>query len=210
VEWSYIRYSFNYTERPQAIRVRDSCEGAFVIDGSVEVRGLKNAIKAMNSAFPKNPKQKMRLLNSAMGAAAAPTILATAKQLAMQGDGSGALSESLGIRSTGLRKTLKRGKAASVEIVPIRDNKKAMRMYVDYYYTKRGKIPHIGILNSGIRHGHLVEWGFRHVSGVDVPARSFLRAAVQARYKGYKSRFAKNLRKKTEAAVRRARRRVSG
>ena len=177
------------------------------MDIDVKIRGLKSVLKAMDAAFPKNPKQKQRLLAATMKTAAKPTILAHAKRLAIRGDTSGALSESLGLRSQSRAKIRTRRITAGAEIVPVRDNVRAMALYVAHYYTSRGKIAPANIAISGIRHGHLVEFGFKHISGRAVAARPFLAPAGRSGFSSYKRRFAKDLRKKTEAAVRRARKR---
>jgi len=169
------------------------------MEGSVKITGLKEAMKAMQAAFPKNPKQQRGLLNSAMRAAAKGTMLSTAKSLALRGDGSGALSESLGIRVQSRAKMRTKALvAAGIELVPIRDNAKAMALYINHYYTARGKTTPAKVVASGIRHGHLVEFGT-----VKTSARPFLWPAAQAGSAGYITKFSAVLKKKTEAAVRR-------
>ena len=165
---------------------------------AVKITGLKEATRAMQAAFPKDAKKQAGLLNSAMRTAGKNTILASAKRRALQGDGSGALSESLGFRATAVRVRTARQVAASVYIAPIRFNRKAMMMYINHYYTKRGKIPSAWLIGSGIRHGHLAEFGSKNNA-----ARPFLWPAGQSQQGAYVGRVAGDLRKKIAAAVRR-------
>ena len=144
------------------------------MDIDVKIKGLKGVLKAMDAAFPKDPKQKQRLLAATMKTAAKPTMLAAAKQRAKRGDTSGALSESLGLRSQSRAKIKTRRIQGGVEMVPVRDNPRAIAMYIAHYYTSRGKVLPTSVIASGIRHGHLVEFGFKHTSGREVSARPFL------------------------------------
>ena len=166
--------------------------------------GLKDAMAAMAAAFPKDPKKQKTLLVGAMRMAASKTILPSAKRRALSSDGSGALSESLGIRTQTMSKMRSKRAAAGIEIVPVRSNRKAIALYINHYYTQRGKAAPATIVTSGILHGHLVEFGTRHSA-----AQPFLWPAAQSRTKSYVKRFAKDLGKKIEAAVRlRAKRRA--
>lgn len=169
------------------------------MDGKGEIKGLREAMRAMAAAFPKNPEQQRRLLSAAMRGAAKNTILRNAKLFALAGDGSGALSESLGIRTQSRRKVLTRLIGAGVQIAPVRNNRKAMALYINHYYTQRGRTPPAHIVTSGIRHGHLVEFGTKHSA-----ASPFLWPAAQSAIMPYKNQFSVFLKKRTEAAVRRA------
>ena len=168
------------------------------MEGKAKIKGLGSAMKAMAAAFPKDPRQQSRLLNSTMRTAAKGTMLIAAKGFALAGDGSGALSESLGIRNQSRRKVSAKNAAAGVEIVPVRHNPRAIAQYINHYYTSRGKTAPASVVTSGIRHGHLVEFGTVRTS-----ARPFLWPAAQSGRAGYINRFSAILRKKTEAAVRR-------
>jgi hypothetical protein len=167
---------------------------------SAKIEGLEDAMKAIAAAFPSDPKKQKSLLNSSMRQASTATILKQAKILAMQGDGSGALSEALGIRAQGARKLRAKSLAAGIEIAPIRSNRKAMAMYINHYYTSRGRNAPAKMVASGIRHGHLVEFG----SVNNAPARPFLYPAATSQTNAYVSRFANDLKRKTEKAVKRA------
>jgi hypothetical protein len=167
-----------------------------VFNPSVKVEGLEQAMKAMQAAFPQNESRQRGILNASMRAASRDTILADAKRRARVGDGSGALSEALGIRAVSKRKLRMRRAVAGVEIAPIRSSMKAMAMYINYYYTQRGRTAPAKMLSSGIRHGHLVEFG-----SVNNAANPFLWPAARSQNSDYIGRFASDLRKKTEAAV---------
>ena len=169
-----------------------------MVDVSVKIKGLEDAMKAMLAAFPSDERRQRGILNASMKTAATNTILTDAKQRAKIGDGSGALSESLGIRATSKRKLKARRVVAGVEVVPVRTNMKAMAMYIQHYYTSRGRTAPAKMLTSGVRHGHLVEFG-----SVNNPARPFLYPAAESQRSAYVGRFAADLSEKTEAAVRR-------
>ena len=134
------------------------------MQGKARIVGLKDAMKAMAAAFPKDPKKQKRLLVGAMRMAASKTILLSAKRRALSSDGSGALSESLGIRTQSAGKMRSKRAAAGIEIVPVRSNLKAMALYISHYYTQRGKTVSAKVITSGIRQGPLVEFGTRHVA----------------------------------------------
>lgn len=157
-------------------------------------------MKAMQAAFPADPKKQKQILNGAMRASANKAMVPIAKQRALQGDGSGALSESIAVRNMNARTLRKVGSAAGVQVTPVRSNRKAMMMYITHYYTSRGRVPHADMINSGIRHGHLVEFG-----SVNNGAQPFLWPAAAAGKGAYIRGFSAEMQKKTEAAVRRAR-----
>lgn len=167
---------------------------------SVELKGIDEAIDAMIAAFPSEPAKQRTLVNGAMRVSARKHMLPTAKQRALLGDGSGALSEALAIRSQAKRKIRSKGIAAGVELVPVRHNRKALAMYINHYYTSQGLTAPAGLLVSGIRHGHLVEFG-----SVNNNARPFLWPAAQGGQAGYVMDVGKELAKATERAVNRAR-----
>lgn len=169
-----------------------------MLEVDAKVEGLEEAMKAMLAAFPSDERRQRGILNSSMRSAAKGTILADAKRRADSGDSSGALAESLGIRSTSKKKLKTRRVVAGVEVVPVRSNMKAMAMYIQHYYTARGRTAPANMLTSGIRHGHLVEFG-----SVNNTARPFLWPAAQSGRNAYIGRFSADLTKKTEAAVKR-------
>lgn len=166
----------------------------------VELVGLDDAINAMIAAFPSDPKRQRQLVNSAMRAAAKKDILPTAKERAKVGDGSGALSEALSIRVQPKKKTNAKGIAAGIEILPLRSNRKALAMYINHYYTRQGLTAPASLLVSGIRHGHLVEFG-----SVNNSASPYLWPAATSGKSAYVNSVGQELKKSVERAVARAR-----
>jgi hypothetical protein len=169
------------------------------MDMSARVQGLDSAMEAMAAAFPADAKVQRQILTGAMRRSAAQTILKDAKQRALESDGSGALSEALGIRNRSRRAIKTARTVAGVEITPIRSNLKAMAMYINHYYTARGRTPKSGMLLSGIRHGHLVEFG-----SVNNTPRPFLWPAAQSSMAPYMQRLAAEMRHQIDQRVRRA------
>ena len=169
------------------------------MEASARLTGLSEAMLALSMAFPNDQNKRKQLLNSAIGGAARKTILPVAKQLALSGDGSGALSASLGVRAMNARKRASRRVAGGMELVPIRFKNDAIYDYMHHYYTSKGRTPPADILASGIRHGHLVEFGSVHNA-----AKPFLWPAAQAQAHAYTIQFAKVLEKRIESAVERA------
>jgi hypothetical protein len=168
---------------------------------SAEIKGLKEAMRALQAAFPEDATKRQRIVRSAMGGAARKTLLPLAKRLAKRGHGSGALSESLVVRAKSKRQMRARSRSlafTSMTIVPDRGNLKALAMYIQHYYTNKGKTPPAWLIASGIRHGHLVEFGSVHNA-----AKSFLWNASAAR-STYYNQFAKLFGKRILSAVKRA------
>ena len=173
------------------------------MEGSVKIKGLDAAMKAMGEAFPSNPEQQRRLLNQAQSGSAKKSIVPIAKDLALTGDSSGALSESIGVRAVSRSRALRKGVTSSVQVTPVRSNRKAIALYIQHYYNRVGRAAPTGIVTSGIRHGHLVEFGT-----VKAAAKPFLWPALTAGKAQYIREFSTFLKKKTEAAVRRAARKA--
>lgn len=170
---------------------------------SIKVHGLKDVTESIAAAFPKDLKQQRSILNSAMRASAKKDVVPIVKRLALQGDESGALSESIAVRTMPLGKSLARGFPATVYITPVRGNLKALGMYIAHYYTSRGEKVPPKVATSGIRHGHLIEFGWDQVNGVSQPPRSFLGLGVQLGFSALYRSFRDQMGKKLEAAVRR-------
>jgi len=170
------------------------------MEGKVKLIGLEDAMKALQAAFPDNYKKQSQIVNGAMGGSARKSFLPIAKQLAKRGDSSGALSESLGVRAQ--KASNRKGKAGGMEVVPVRSNRKAMAMYIKHYYTDRGLNAPFAMIASGVRHGHLVEFGTAHSA-----AFPFLWPATTATPE-YKALFAGELQKRIESNVRRVAKRA--
>jgi hypothetical protein len=171
----------------------------------VKVQGLESALKTMREAFPADEKAQRAIINGSIRKAAAPTILAEAKQRAQANDKSGALTAALGIRNLSRRYIRTRRVVGGVEITPIRGNLKAMALYIDYYYTRRGRIPPAGIVLSGIRHGHLVDWGT-----VRSDPKPFLYPAMRSGMAPYMQRLANDMRRTIEQRVKRNAKKAMG
>ena len=178
------------------------------MDGTVKVEGLESAMKALEAAFPKDPVKQRKLLNQGMAQAGRKTILPIAKQMARKGDSSGALSESLAMRARSQAKARRRGAVSSMTVAPVRSNRKAMAMYINHY-LKTGEISLSDIarlMGSGIRHGHLVEWG---TSNPYRAANPFMYPALKAGYGAFLRVLGSNIEKKVELAVKRAAKKAS-
>lgn len=171
---------------------------------SGRLHGVEDALKALQAAFPDNPKKQAQVMHSAMGRAARKTILPLAKQWANDGDGSGALAESLKVRVQPMRNRRAKGTYIGMEVTPVRHTPSAVAMYIAHYYNAKGIAPPANIVSSGILHGHLVEFGFTHKSGQFVAARPFLWPAAEAGKSVYIDAFASMFRRSVEAAVKKA------
>jgi len=167
---------------------------------SAKIVGLEDAMKAMQAAFPKNQEQQRRLLNATMRRSATPTLLADAKTRAASLGGSGALADSLGIRTSGKGIMRSGNKVAGVYITPLRYKPSALFKYLSHYYPGSKSD---SVIVDGIRHGHLIEFGHATKGGGHVAARPFLGPAIDSQFSPYISRFAMDLGKKVEAAVKR-------
>jgi hypothetical protein len=168
----------------------------------VEIKGLEQAMRAMRSAFPADPKKQVSILNAAMRAAARPTIVSKAKQFALRGDGSGALSEAITVRAMSAAKRRRLNTSAGVEVVPARFNRKALALYISHYYTREGLSAPAAIFRFGIRHGHLIEFGTAKIT-----AKPFMWPALTAGRSAYEALFARQIETVTQRRVRQARRR---
>jgi hypothetical protein len=170
------------------------------VEASVKIDGLEEAMRSMLAAFPSNRKEQKIILNGAMRKSASQTIAREAKERALAGDSSGALSEAIGIRARSRRNIKTARTVGALEVTPIRSNRKAMLMYIQHYYTSRGRTAPAGMILSGIRHGHLIEFGT-----VNHGPRPFLWPAAKGQLSPYMARLAADMRRQIESRVRRAR-----
>ena len=177
---------------------------------NMKVYGLKELEKIMVEDLPNTVAR--RTLLSAIRVSAKP-MQAAAKAKVPKG-GSGALAESIGlktIRNRGYNKEF-----ASMALSPMRGNMQAWAMYKDFYgggglgstaaKVQSGSIDAKTAKEAGIRHGHLVEFGFRHTSGKQVPARPFLRPAFDQESGGFVNSFRGHLAVRVKNAVDKIRR----
>lgn len=111
---------------------------------------------------------------------------------------SGALAESIGIKaSRGGRKG--GGIIRRIWVGPMRSDPKALLKYLSFY----GKTLTRSSANSGIRHGHLVEFGFTAGNGRQVPAQPFIRPAFDATKAQIGSRFKQKFAQRIPAIIKR-------
>lgn len=170
------------------------------MEGQAKILGLEDTIKAMKAAFPEAPEQQRRLLNATMRRSATMTFVLDAKQRAMSLGGSGALADSIGIRTMPRGQLVSSRKVAGVYIAPLRHKPSAIRRYIGHYYATSA--PNTVVVN-GIRYGHLVEFGHVARDGSHVAAKPFMGPAIDSQFNAYRGRFASDLGKKVEAAVKR-------
>jgi len=111
---------------------------------------------------------------------------------------SGALAESIKIKAN--RKGRRGGMVSRVWILPVRTDNKAIARYLSHY----GKGLDGKRIKQGIRHGHLVEFGFR-VGNRQVGARPFLQPAFDQTWRKSVSVFKETLAKRTEARIKKLR-----
>ena len=173
-----------------------------MIDVDVTIDGLSAAFEVVHKTVGDARKQT-RMIHGAMGHAARKHFLPDAKRGADSADQSGALAESLKVRAMPVRKRRQRGIAAGMELVPVRYDKKAMAKYVHHYYTSRGEGVPPWVFIDGIRHGHLIEFGFSHRSGKKFSSRPFLYEAVKANFKAFEAEFSRGLWRRAENAIKR-------
>lgn len=137
-------------------------------------------------------------------------IIDSAKTNARRGR-SDALSTSIGIKNVTPGRQLTSGGDTYASIVggPMSGNKSAWAKYLAYYRRDVRLTDSKGNPNTQyigrIRHGHLVEFGFRHRSGKHVPARPFLRPAFDTHEADVRRFFAATLRRKAKRVAAKAR-----
>jgi len=170
-----------------------------LIEATAKIDGLESALSAMRAAFPEKYKKQRSILNNSLSGAARKAIIPVAKQLALRGDESGALSKSIKPRARSYSKSRRRGAVSSVAITPHRMDAAAMAVYVNHYYSSKGLAAPAGLISGGIRHGHLIEFGT-----VNHPAQPFLYPALRVGFRPFLALFAKSIERKTQAAVKRA------
>ena len=166
---------------------------------NVEVLGLRELEKFLKEELP-DAIQRRNVTISALKDSAESMLQGAkvnADTVPMQPH-SGGLSESIGIKAQTRGKTL--GQAgdtyAAIFIAPM-GKASAYNTYVQYW--NRGTASD-WLGDRRLRHGHLVEFGFRHKSGKQVPARPWLRPAFDT----YSSDFLRGFKYILKDKVRRA------
>lgn len=136
----------------------------------IKVEGLQHLQDLLTTQLP--AKAQTKVMVRALKKAGRPMV--TTVRGAYRGlSGSGALAQATTMwqRKKG---TLGRNTFASVEIGPKRGNKSALAKYYSHY--RKRATPKS--LIAGIRHGHLVEFGFTHRGGKAVAGKNILGAAM--------------------------------
>lgn len=165
----------------------------------VQVEGLDQLRDALSQQLPKKAQKKVMV--RALKASARPMVRQIKTAYRALG-GSGALAQASTIwqrkKGTSPRETF-----ASIELGPKRSNKAALAKYYAFY-RKKGSTK---ALMGGIRHGHLVEFGFTHVGGRAVAGKGILDAAFQRHGKSAVDGFGQILGAEIEKEARRLGRR---
>ena len=135
----------------------------------VKVEGLQHLQKLLTEALP--AKAQTKVMARALKRAARPMVdSARAGYRAIGGSGALAQATSAWQRKRG---ALRGDTVASVEVGPRRSNRAALAKYYAHYRKRANS----RTLMAGIRHGHLVEWGFQHPGGAAIPGKGILGAA---------------------------------
>lgn len=168
---------------------------------TVQVKGLDELTRTLTTNLPAEAGQK--LVRRVMRRSFKP-MMQTAKRKASTGQktiSSGALSASIAIWNEKVRK---RGQTVvRLRIGPRRSDRSAFIQYMEFYGRKLTPKN----ANSGIRHGHFVEFG---VPERKIPARPFLRPAFnQHGYSGIRA-FRVDYFKSVDRAVIKARKKSEG
>jgi hypothetical protein len=143
---------------------------------NLRIEGLQALDKTL-SQLPHNIQRNV--IRRALRRAAKP-IVTRAKQKYGSIERSGALAESVAAYGSKIPLRKKDGTptAARIGIGPKRSNKKAIAKYYRHYYKKTATPSQ---LINGIRHGHLVEFGFSHEGGKSITPRHILANILQAK-----------------------------
>jgi len=167
-----------------------------MIEGKIRVTGMKELARNMEKLIPE-PKKQRSMLNRSLSYVARRHILPMAKANLRMSERSGALAEAIDVRARSKNYALARGRTAVVEVGVNRNDPKAAAMYSNYYGN-------LTVIASGIRHGHLIEFGF-HPGGSEtfVPGNPWLGPATVVQPSTYANLFAASLKKKLEAHIRR-------
>jgi hypothetical protein len=139
----------------------------------VQVEGLQHLQQVLTEAIP--AKAQTKVIARALKRSARPMVNAARAGYQSIG-GSGALAQATSAWQR--KKGQLRGETfASVEVGPRRSNRASLRKYYEFYRKRvRPKT-----LIAGIRHGHLVEFGFTHTGGQRIAGRGIL-GTVMDRY----------------------------
>jgi len=182
------------------------------------IEGAKELERWMLKELPAKLARTSTL--AGMRSAAKPMVMLAKVKVPVR---SGALRQAIGIRtvpsrggvtqSSGIPFTIGNAEDtfAAIEIGPLTGTSgaglNAWARYRAFYggpnldvTTKKGRIG-IGMIGR-IRHGHLMEFGFTHTSGKQVPPQRFLAPAFNGGFPIYRRRFVADVRKKVEDSIR--------
>ena len=136
----------------------------------IKIDGLQHLEQLLTESLPAKASKKVMV--RALKKAGRPMVNATRSGYRAIG-GSGSLAQATGIWQR--KKGAQRGNNfASVEIGPRRSNKAALSKYYQHY--RKSVRPKT--LTGGIRHGHLVEFGYKHTGGQSIAGRGVLGNAL--------------------------------
>ena len=165
------------------------------------IEGLKELEDFMVKEFPAAISR--RVILSGMRKAAKPTK-EIAKSLVRKRSHS--LEKSIDFKTLPQKKSLRAGHFASLMMGIAGGGKAGTDAFLTHasYYKRKTTLGKV--LRGRIRHGHLVEFGFKHTSGKQVKARPFLRPAFDQGAPVFASQFSSIMKQRITAAVKRKRR----
>lgn len=175
-----------------------------------QVKGLKELERFLVKELPAQVAR--RVLLSSLHQAGKPTVnLAKATAKGVKGGRSGALAASIGSISSRKGSTnhpqLNPKVAAAIAIGPLSGQGAkpllAWSIYRSHYKRNRSINLKRGAPIGQIRHGHLVEFGFKHPSGKQIPGTHFLERAATTMGPTMARRFRKQTEIPTIRAIKR-------
>lgn len=164
----------------------------------MQIFGVKELEHFLVKELPATVSRRVTL--NAMRAAAQP-MKAAVKAHSLKSKRSGALWQSINLKTVPARLSARKGSYASMTLSPM-SNLSAWARYMSYYKKTAKSLDSIG----RIRHGHLVEFGFRHwKTGQMIPAQPFMRPALDQTASGYIQDFKQRLATRVKNAVKKHR-----
>lgn len=175
---------------------------AFRKETTMNIYGLKELEKLMAKELPAAMSRQAVL--GAMRASAKPMEKAAKAMVPNKGGkASGALADSIGLKTVPVSKSKY---FAVMTLSPLSGDLAAWTKWMQHYGRTLNVInPRTGKADANavgrIRHGHLVEFGFRHPSGKHVPARPFMRNAFDMTVDKYGDQFYQRLKTRIDNAI---------
>ncbi len=162
----------------------------------IKVEGMRQLAKNFQSIVP-DPVKARSMLNRSLSYAVRKTILQDAKRNLRSSRASGALEQAVKVRARSRRQALRKGVTASTQVGILRSDPQAAAIYANHY----GRL---SVIESGIRHGHLIEFGFHHKrSDRFIPGDPWLGPAAFVNERKTQQLFMASVRRKLELRVRR-------